>query len=553
MSNSVRGSRQASTPLSLSGGLIVACAASALLTLPARAQDASGATRRLALFVGNDSGGDGTRPLLYAKDDARRLYEVMTRLGGVRREDALLVLDGDSHDVDRALSELDRRARESHAQNERAALFFFYSGHAKDGALRLGSSAVPLEALKVRLAQSPADIRVAVFDACRSGSLTRTKGVRHAPAFEVETDASRQVKGLVILTSSAADEDSQESDAIGASYFSYYLATGLLGGADQGGDGRVSLSEAYAFAYERTVASTADSAAGAQHPTYSFDLAGNGDLVLTDTASRREGVRLPASATAGTWYLVDGRGVVVAEVVKGGAERMVAVPPGAYTVKLRLPDRLKLARLDVREGQVTELDEARLRDAHFSDDPVKGTGLTALYAKHWSLSATGGLQAVFDAPTTAGGYFPSSPYVGLEGTLHNFFGRGFGLGLDGALGSTQGVLNTALLKELAYRYGVAAVGVSIVHEWGQDDALVPFLGARLALQLMTREFTDAALPKQSYGTTSPGLVAGLKWRVTRSVSLMGRARVHYLLYTIDEQKSLGWADLGLVLDYELRD
>jgi hypothetical protein len=34
---------------------------------------------------------------------------------------------------------------------------------------------------------------------------------------------------------------------------------------------------------------------------------------------------------------------------------------------------------------------------------------------------------------------------------------------------------------------------------------------------------------------------------------MGRARVHYLLYTIDERKSLGWADLGLVVDYELRD
>ncbi len=95
---------------------------------------------------------------------------------------------------------------------------------------------------------------------------------------------------MVILTSSASDEDSQESDAIGGSYFSHHLASGLLGGADRSGDGRVTLFEAYAYAYDRTVADTAESAAGAQHPTFSYDLAGNGDLVLTDVATRHEGI-----------------------------------------------------------------------------------------------------------------------------------------------------------------------------------------------------------------------------------------------------------------------
>ena len=68
---------------------------------------------------------------------------------------------------------------------------------------------------------------------------------------------------------------------------------------DQGGDGKVTLSEAYSYAYERTVASTASSAAGAQHPTFSFDLAGNGDLVLTDVSERKEGLRLPAEGPDG--------------------------------------------------------------------------------------------------------------------------------------------------------------------------------------------------------------------------------------------------------------
>ncbi len=182
--------------------------------------------------------------------------------------------------------------------------------------------------MKERLARAPADVRVAVFDACRSGSLTRTKGVRHAPAFDVETDATRNAKGLVILTSSAADEDSQESDAIGASYFSYFLAAGLLGAADSGGDGRVSLSEAYAWAYERTVASTADSAAGAQHPTFSFDLAGNGDVVLTDVTQRQEGLRIPAGAPRGPCFVVDHRGVVVAELQVADGERRIGLASG---------------------------------------------------------------------------------------------------------------------------------------------------------------------------------------------------------------------------------
>src|SRR5436853_424709 len=83
--------------------------------------------------------------------------------------------------------------------------------------------------------------RIAILDSCRSGAVTttRTKGARKAPAFEIQADGPRDAKGVVILTSSTSDEDSQESDAIGGSYFSHHLASGLLGGADRSGDGRV--------------------------------------------------------------------------------------------------------------------------------------------------------------------------------------------------------------------------------------------------------------------------------------------------------------------------
>ena len=270
---------------------------------------------------------------------------------------------------------MERRARDAAQHGERVALFVYFSGHAKDGALRLGDTQLPLEALKSRLAQAPADVRIGIFDSCRSGLLTRTKGARKAPAFEIESKSARDAKGLVILTSSASDEDSQESDLIGGSYFSHHLASGLLGSADRSGDGRVTLFEAYAYAYDRTVADTAESAAGAQHPTFSYDLAGNGDLVLTDVGGRHEGLYFPRAAPSGVYFLVDGRGFVAAEVVKAAdADRRIALAPGRYRVKRRLADRLRVGEVEIARGQLATLDENRLRDAPFADDPVKGAG-----------------------------------------------------------------------------------------------------------------------------------------------------------------------------------
>ena len=99
----------------------------------------------------------------------------------------------------------------------------------------------------------------------------------------------------------------------------------------------MTLFEAYAYAYDRTVADTAESAAGAQHPTFSYDLAGNGDLVLTDVAARHEGVYFPRQAPGGVYFLVDRQGFVAAEINKGdGVDRRVALAPGRYRVKRRL-------------------------------------------------------------------------------------------------------------------------------------------------------------------------------------------------------------------------
>ena len=506
---------------------------------------------RFALVVGNDEGGADTRPLRFARDDARKLYGLLLRIGGVESSDARLLLDKDAEDFRRALSELEEGSRAARGRGERTALLVYYSGHAKNGALRLGDSTVELESLKRRLAAAPADIRIAILDSCRSGALTRTKGARRAPAFAIDAGAAREARGLVILTSSASDEDSQESDSLGGSYFSHHLTSGLMGDADRSGDGQVTLFEAYSHAYARTVADTADSSAGPQHPTFSYDLAGNGDLVLTDLRGRDEGLLVPRAAPAGAYYFVSPGGLVVAELFKAAdTERRLALAPGLYTVKRRMADGLRVGETEVRRGGTTVLDEARLHDVPFSDDPVKGVPPVARARRtYWTLGLDGGYHSFFDAPTREN-LFLSTPLLGLEVGVHHYLREDWRWDFDLALGLRQATLELPTLSGPRYRYSLLSVGTSLVVEWPLGP-VAPFVETRLAYVLMTRDFEDASLPDQFYAVMTPGLVTGVRWRLSERFEFTGRARLHYLLYNVDAQRSLGYWELGALLTYRL--
>lgn len=503
--------------------------------------------RRFALVVGNDEGGADTRPLRYAQEDARKMHGLLARLGGVDPGDARLLLNEEAKDVLTALADLEARAKATQARGERTALLVYYSGHAKDGALRLGDTRLPFDALKRRMAEAPADIRIAILDSCRSGALTRTKGARRAPAFSIDSGAGRDARGLVILTSSSADEDSQESDAIGGSYFSHHLASGLLGDADRSGDGRVTLFEAYSHAYARTVADTAASSAGPQHPTFSYDLAGNGDLVLTDLRASSEGLVVPRAAPPGAYYFVDPGGMVVAELDKvADLERRVALAPGTYRVKRRLEDRLRIGEVVVRRGQETVLEEARLKDAPFSDDPVKG----ARAGSFWTVGVTGGVQSFFDRAVRQS-LFLSVPLLGVEANLHDYFRQDWVWGFDLALGGREATLALPTLAGPDYRYSVLSLGTSLTTEWPLGE-LAPFVGARLTYVVLGRKFTEGSYPDQQYATFSPGLVAGLRYRLLRSLHLTGRGRVHYFPYNVEQpQRSLAYWELSALVTYEL--
>jgi hypothetical protein len=526
-------------------GPLFALLVTVTLALPA---GASG-QRRFALITGNDQGGADTHALRYAAEDARKVYAVLTQLGGVAPGDVTLLLNQPAGELWRALGDMEARIALAKQHGERTLFIFYYSGHAKDGELRLGESRIRTGALKARLSSATADIRIGVFDSCHSGVVTRSKGARRVPAFEIEATGSEETRGLVLLSSSSADEDAQESDEIGGSYFSHYLVSGLRGDADRSRDRRVTLSEAYAYAYARTVADTAESAAGAQHPTFSYDFQGNADLVLTDFASRREGIYVPSDAPAGIYYIVDGNGFIAAEIQKlTDGDRQIALPAGHYHVRRRLTDCLRIGEIQIASGQLITLDETRMRDAPFSDDPVKGAVRDE--STRISLSLGGMMQSFFDGPTRDG-LFPPTGMLGLDFEVRDFFRHGWIWGLDLASGRTHAQVDR-YGTSLPFQFSELTAGTTLAAEWRfhQGD-LAAFAGLRLAVVLMSRKFEDPTIPDQFFATFTPGLIAGLRYRLSRSFAVLGRGRLHYLLYNIDENRSLGYWELsaGVAYDY----
>lgn len=513
-----------------------------LLAAPASAE------RRFALVAGEPDGGGGTIHLRYAERDARRIHGILTGLGGVRAEDARLLLSAGAEVFRGALAELEAAARAARAAGERTVLIVYYSGHARDGALRLGSGRIPLDELRGALERAPADVRIGLLDSCRSGAITRTKGVRPAPTFDVRTGESVGPSGLVLIASSAADEDSQESDAIGASWFTHHLASGLLGGADASGDGRVTLAEAYAYAYARTVGSTTSSAAGVQHPVFLYELGGAGDVILADLEPVAGGLAFPAGAE-GLYVVLDRAGRAVAEVAKGaGAERRIALARGRYLVKKRLADDsgVLVARLDVADVPVP-VDDARMDRVPLERDPQKGFG-----GRRVGLLAGAGAQRFFSR-AARDGLFPPATLLGAELAVRDDLGHGLAWGLDVAFGGGRGELRLPGVEPIPVRFAEIAGGASLWRDF-RLGALTLSAGGRVAFTWLGRSFPPAEdLPSQYFFTVTPGLTGAAAWRLGRRLSAVARVRVSYLFYNVDEERSLGFAEGLLGVEYALGD
>src|SRR5262249_50237033 len=156
-----------------------------------------------------------------------------------------------------------------------------------------------------------------------------------------------------------------ESSEIRGSFFTHHLVSGLRGAADTSGDGRVTLSEAYDYAFGKTVTSSAATGATPQHPSYDYRLSGRGELVLTEIGTRTAASELPAGFERALVVALQ-RDQIIAEV-RSDAARRIAVAPGSYAVRLWRQGAVVAGRLEVADGAL-----AAVRwDALKRIDPVR--------------------------------------------------------------------------------------------------------------------------------------------------------------------------------------
>lgn len=248
----------------------------------------------------------GIGKLKFCENDARALYDRITKTGGFPRENCRLLLG-------RATDPTERPTRSnlysvftawlSLAKKRDIALVYF-AGHGIESERKTyllpqdarvtnpELTGIPLGHIKDFLRKSKAERKVLIVDACHSGegrdlSTMRTRWTDHS-------------KGLVCITSCDIGQKSYEYDAKYHGAFTWFLNAGLGGAADGDGDGFIRASELNFFVGEKVQRWAAERGL-TQSPRFVADVIGDPVLawcpraVETPPAAPTAAARVPAA------------------------------------------------------------------------------------------------------------------------------------------------------------------------------------------------------------------------------------------------------------------
>jgi len=272
--------RPRSRPRALACGLVLA--AFGYLGSPmTTAHAAPTEPRRFALVVGSNHTLDPEQAALrFADDDAARMTELLTEAD----VDTELVthLDRDSQamfpalvarahrpdgaGLDAAFAALRERMQAAKAEGAAVELLVYYSGHGDvgpdgQGYLTLdGDKLTRARLFGELLSRSPADHNHIVIDACKSEQFVLSRGGgKQWKSDRADVDLGRSVQQYLdkhhlgafpntgVVLAHSADQETHEWDRYRGGIFTHELLSGLRGGADLNGDGRIEYSELGAF------------------------------------------------------------------------------------------------------------------------------------------------------------------------------------------------------------------------------------------------------------------------------------------------------------------
>lgn len=486
-----------------------------------------------ALVVGANEGGPGQQSLAYAENDAYRMASVLTEIAGYDPEAVDVLLSPARTELEQALAQLARRVRAHTRRDEQVMALFYYSGHARAQALSLGHEEVRLQELRGLLDAMAATVTLVVLDACQSGAISGVKGANPTPAFSVISSQELNAEGMVLMASSTASEFSQESDTLRGSYFTHHLDVGLRGAADRDHDGRVSLTEAYRYAYNNTLRSTAATRVGKQHVTLESNLRGQGDLTLTVTDAQAQLV-MPSSLRGSVLVLHAPSGNPVAELEKApGAPLALALAPGPYEVFLEpAPRDVRRCALTLRGREITEVRPDACPTANVVPGVAKAAGEPPTTA--WEIPRFGveltldtGFTLALDAYLArleSFGYqyeerAPNSPRLGFSLTLTYALRDWLQLGVRGAYLDHQ-----TLAQPDGSRFEWEAAGLSAVARptyrlWGNRLQLFgqAGVGAAVGFSALT---TSSGIEEDHHIGPMFEAGAGAAWRLTKNVGAL---------------------------------
>lgn len=353
--------------------------------------DADASAVGYALVIGSNVGGPGQQPLRFAERDAEKVASALVDVGRFMPDHVTRVLRPSRQAVVSSLAAVDAAMRADQVLGRSSLLFVYYSGHARAQALNLGSDLLELAELREQVLRTSAALKIVVLDACQSGAFSRAKGAEATADFSYNSVEQLRTAGIVVMASSSESELSQESEILQASYFTHHLLVALRGAGDANLDGQVTLAETYQYAYNRTLASTAETAIGGQHVTLETSLRGEGEVALGYPA--RADARLlldPALAADLVITSLPSRSVV-AEVHKIADHGMVlALPAGRYYALVRRSGATRRCDVLLTVGLATTLATASCEAVHEFTAVAKGSSVVEA-TELWSVEVGVGL------------------------------------------------------------------------------------------------------------------------------------------------------------------
>lgn len=504
-------------------------------------------TLRFGLFVGNDEGAPGDPELVFAELDAEKMRDLFVDFGGVKPGDAVLLQGATVGSVRHQFEQITAQIRAARAGGHDAMFFFYYSGHGDDEGLHIGAGRLANEDLRTWLENTDATVRVAMVDACQSGGLIRQKGGARGPPLAFAVPTVESAHGTAIITSSAASELSQESDEIGGGFFTHYLHTALVGGADWNHDGEVSLSEAYAYVHSETAFHTTKDAPRIQTPSVDLDLAGAGEIVLTtlEEASARLSFPGDLEGTFSVWD--ESRKRYVAQL-EGDAALTLALRPGTFYVHKRMPGWVEEARYTVRRGETHSVLTEDFATVSYESSAARGDlekvvrrsklpDLSIRFVAGWRGIATADPNAVYFAPHAIGGV--QATFLGNRRLYSE---------LDFRTGGGVAQLLIPGLAPIESHQTSTSVGGALGFVT-RPKLVRAGLGARSTAMLVTRRFPEWGLPTQASGVLGVGLDS---WVGIHHGRFTGDLVFDWQLLVTKWDDSEGWpacTDLVLSLGY----